>query len=146
VILEILIFASQTALEAQVSQTPASAQAPVSASQDSVTLLPTLACHLAQFPNQQVHIPLDATARATLNALLTTVTLEILTFVFQTVLEIQTLRIRVNARVLLNVFRASVTLLQTPVPHHAPSLNNLDLMVLDATVLAMVNAPPETVI
>jgi hypothetical protein len=125
---------------------PASAQAPVSASQATVTRILTLACHLAQSLSQLVHIPMDATALLALSALLQTVTLAIPTLASQTVLEIHPLQMLANALVLLNVFQASVTLIQTPVHLHAPSLNNLAFTALDATVLTMMNVPPKTVI
>jgi hypothetical protein len=61
------------------------------------------------------------------------VTLAIPTLASQTVLEIQTLQMRANALVLLNVFQASVTLIQTPVCHLALFLSKQVRILLDAT-------------
>jgi hypothetical protein len=58
-----LICAHPTVLARATSPILVSAPAHLSATPYSVTLLPTLACHLAQSRSQLVHIPLDASVR-----------------------------------------------------------------------------------
>ena len=136
----------QTAQELLVLRILANVQAQVSASQASVTLLLTPACLLAQFQSQLAHIPLDVTAQATPSVSLATAILETRTIAFLTVLETQTSLILANAQVLLNVSQASVILLLTLAHLLVPSLSSLDLMPLDATVLAMASVRLATAI
>ena len=136
----------QTAQELLVLRILANVQAQVSASRASVTLLLTPACLLAQFQSQLAHILLDVTAQATPSVSLATAIPETRTIAFLTVLETQTSLILANAQVLLNVSQASVILLLTLAHLLVPSLSSLDLMPLDATVLAMASVRLATAI